>query len=233
MHRKDLNERSPLRLLEKSIHGGLGRGNIGVVAARHGVGKTAVLVGIALDELMRGRKVLHVAIDENLEKIRRYYNEVFMELARSQKLQDIDTERVEMERQRNIHAFLGDSFSMAKLGETITRLNEQMSFFPSTLIMDGFSFERASVEDMDELRRIARMIDGELWMSAVVHRESKKNERGIPEPLARLEGCIDVILALESAEAQVTLRLLKDHSNPDVSPSHIALDPTTLLLVKG
>jgi hypothetical protein len=47
MHRKDLNERSPLRLLEKSIHGGLGRGNIGVVAARRGLGKSAVLVGSA------------------------------------------------------------------------------------------------------------------------------------------------------------------------------------------
>ena len=31
MHQKELNERSPLRVLEQSIHGGLGRGNIGVI----------------------------------------------------------------------------------------------------------------------------------------------------------------------------------------------------------
>ena len=43
MHRKELNERSPIRVLEASIHGGLGSGNIGVVVARHGVGKTAKL----------------------------------------------------------------------------------------------------------------------------------------------------------------------------------------------
>ena len=42
MHRKDINERSPLRVLDKSIHGGLGRGNIGVVIARTGVGFDAV-----------------------------------------------------------------------------------------------------------------------------------------------------------------------------------------------
>ena len=29
MYRKELNERSPLRLFEHSIHGGLGRGNVG------------------------------------------------------------------------------------------------------------------------------------------------------------------------------------------------------------
>ena len=55
MYRKELNERNPLRLFEHSIHGGLGRGNVGVVVARHGIGKTAFLVGIALDEAMRGR----------------------------------------------------------------------------------------------------------------------------------------------------------------------------------
>jgi hypothetical protein len=38
MYRKDVNERSPMRVFEKSIHGGLGRGNVGVVAARAGVG---------------------------------------------------------------------------------------------------------------------------------------------------------------------------------------------------
>ena len=55
MHRKDLNERSPVRVLEASIHGGLGRGNIGVVIARHGVGKTPFLVGVALDDAL-GRR---------------------------------------------------------------------------------------------------------------------------------------------------------------------------------
>lgn len=232
MHRKDLNERSPLRLLEKSIHGGLGRGNIGVVAARHGVGKTAVLVGIALDDLMRGRRVLHVALDDGIDKIRGFYGEIFLELARSAGLEDVDTERMEMERFRNIHTFVGASFSVARLRETVARIGEQMNFFPAALILDGFDFERATPEEMGQLRSIAGEIGGELWMSAVIHRDSERNARGIPEPLARLEDTIDVILALEPEDAQIKLRLLKDHDNPDVSPIQVALDPTTLLLIK-
>jgi hypothetical protein len=232
MHRKDLNERSPLRLLEQSIHGGLGRGNIGVVAARPGLGKSAVLVGIALDDLMRGRKVMHVALDERFEKIREYYNEIFMDLARTANLQDVGTELREVEQYRNIHTYIGNCFSIAKLREAITLLNTYMNFYPAALILEGYRFEQATKEDMKELRQIAREIDGELWMSAVTHRESKKNERGIPEPVAHLEDSIDVILALEQGDKAVTLRLLKDHNNPNVSPSHVALDPTTLLLIQ-
>ena len=232
MHRKDLNERSPLRLLEQSIHGGLGRGNIGVIVARHGLGKSAVLVGIALDDLMRGRKVLHVALDERFNKIREYYDEIFMDLAKTANLQDVGTERREIEQYRHIHTYVGNIFSIAKLREAITFVNTYMDFYPAALIIDGYRFEQMTKETMDELRSIAREIDGELWMSAVTHRNSEKNERGIPEPLAHLESSIDVILTMEQGDNSVNLRLLKDHDNPNVSSSHVALDPTTLLLIQ-
>ncbi|MDI9613805.1 MAG: hypothetical protein QM330_12300 [Acidobacteriota bacterium] len=230
MYRKELNERSPLRLLEKSIHGGLGRGNIGVVAARHGVGKTAVLVSIALDDLMRGRRVLHVSLDDGIDKIRGFYGEIFLELAKSAGHENVDAELMEMERFRNIHSFVGASFSVPRLRETVARIGDQMNFFPATLILDGFDFERATGEEMADLRAIAGEIDGELWMSAVIHRDSPRNERGIPEPLTRFENNIDVILALEPEDRQIELRLLKDHDNFDVGPVQVTLDPTTLLL---
>jgi hypothetical protein len=233
MHRKELNERSPLRLLEQSIHGGLGRGNIGVVVARHGVGKTAFLVGVALDDLMRGRKVLHVALDEAVDKIRDYYDEIFMDLARTSGLENIGEERLEIERNRNIHTYLGNVFSTVKLREAIAFLKTHMHFEPTTLIIEGYHFEKASAQDLAELRNVAREINSELWMSAVTHRESSKNERGIPEPLARLEAGIDVILAMHQTGSVVHLSLLKDHDNPDVSDVRVALDPTTLLLVQG
>ncbi len=232
MHRKELNERSPLRLLEQSIHGGLGPGNIGVVVARHGVGKTAFLVGVALDDLMRGRKVLHVALDEPVEKIRDYYDEIFMDLARSSGLENICVERLEIERNRNIHTYLGNAFSVGKLREAISFLKTHMHFELATLIIEGYHFEKADAQDLVELRVVAQEFKGELWMSAVTHRESSKNERGIPEPLARLENAFDVILAMEQSGSKVHLSLLKDHDNPDVSDVRVALDPTTLLLIQ-
>ena len=66
MYRKEVNERSPMRVFEKSMHGGLGRGNVGVVLSRAGVGKTALLVQIALDDLLRDRRVLHISTEHAL-----------------------------------------------------------------------------------------------------------------------------------------------------------------------
>lgn len=231
MHSKELNERSPLRLLEQSIHGGLGRGNLGVVVAQAGVGKTAFLVGIALDDLMRGRKVLHVAIDEPVDKIRGYYDEIFMDLARSSGLEDIGNERLKVERNRNIHTYVGKAFSISKLREAIEFLRTHMHFDPEALIIDGFRFEKATVADLEALRQLAREINGELWMSAVIPRKFPVEERAIPEPVAHFTDALDVILSMESGSGVVHLRLLKDHENPDVSDSHVALDPTTLLLI--
>ncbi len=92
MYSKELNERNPLRLFEHSIHGGLGPGNIGVVVARHGIGKTAFLVGIALDDAIRGRKVLHVSLDKTVDHVREFYDEIFMDLAHSAHLEDLPAE---------------------------------------------------------------------------------------------------------------------------------------------
>ena len=45
IHRKFVNARSPLRLLEKGLQGGLGAGNLGVLVAGRGLGKTPFLAG--------------------------------------------------------------------------------------------------------------------------------------------------------------------------------------------
>jgi hypothetical protein len=228
MHSKELNERSPLRLLEQSIHGGLGRGNLGVVVAPAGVGKTAFLVGVALDDLMRGRKVLHVALDEPVEKIRDYYDEIFMDLAHTSGLEDVEEERLNVERNRNIHTYLGNTFSIEKLQDAIAFLRTYMDFNPETLIIEGFHFDRATATNLASLRTVARDINGEVWMSAVT---PEPGTCEVPSPLSELAGSIDVILCMQSGAGVVHLRLLKDHDNKEISDSHVALDPVTLLLI--
>ena len=58
MLKEELIAKSPVRLLEKSIEGGLKAGNSGVIASRKGIGKTSVLVQLALDKLLQGEKVI-------------------------------------------------------------------------------------------------------------------------------------------------------------------------------
>lgn len=232
MHLKELNERSPLRLLEESIHGGLGPGNLGVVVARHGVGKTAFLVGVALDDLFRGRKVLHVSIGRTIEHIREYYDEVFFDLTHKANLEGAAEIRRDMERRRHIKAFLKGTFSVERLREHIAMLRNVLDFTPSAVMMDGYDFATATPESLMELRAVARDLKAEFWMSAHTHRESRRDAVGIPEPVAGVKDSLDVIVAMAHDGKKVHCRLLKDHDNPEVSELSLALDPTTMLLVK-
>jgi len=232
MHRKEINERSPVRLLESSIHGGLGAGNIGVVIARPGVGKTAFLVGVALDDLMRERKVLHVSLEQSTDKVRAFYDEIFMDLAHQRELEDVWKVRLALESHRMIHCYLDNTFAVAKLREALAFMRDHGDFRPVAIVVDGFSFDQATSEDMLALRSIARECDAELWMSAVTHRDSTLSDHGIPEPVAHLENDVDVILSMAHDTKAVHVSLLKDHDNPKVADLKLALDPTTMLLKK-
>lgn len=232
MNLSELAERSPLRIFEQSTHGGLGPGNLGVVVARHGVGKTAFLVGIALDDLLRGRRVLHVSLGRTIEAVREFYDEVFMDLARGARLEDIPRVRRDMERHRHIKAYLKGTFSVDRLREHIRMLREVLEFVPAAVIIDNFAFEDTDAEELETLRAIARGLKCELWLAATTHRESPRDSQGVPEPVAGLKDSIDVIVHMAHDGKTVRLALLKDHDNPDVSEVGLALDPTTMLLVK-
>ena len=232
MHRKEINDRSPLRVLEQSTHGGLGRGNIGVVVARHGIGKTPFLVGVGLDDLMRARKVLHVSLEQPADRVCDFYDEIFTELAHTQHLEDVWRVRLDVERNRRIHCLPSNEFSPAKLIEALNFLRQHTQFEPAAIIIDGVDFDRLSTEMLHGLRAIAREREVELWMSATTDRRRKRDERGIPEPVAHLESEIDIILTMAHDGTRVHIGLHKDHDNTAVSDLKLALDPTTMLLVK-
>ena len=65
---KDFMEISPLKILEESPGKELGRGNLGVLMSRAGVGKTACLIHIAFDKLFRKEKLVHISSRTSLKK---------------------------------------------------------------------------------------------------------------------------------------------------------------------
>ena len=77
MLKEEFIQKSPVRIFEKSIEGGLHSGNIGVLASKKGIGKTSVLVQIALDKLMQGEKVIHVSFNAQNSYIISCYENIF------------------------------------------------------------------------------------------------------------------------------------------------------------
>jgi hypothetical protein len=232
-HSTELNERSPLRAFERSIHGGVGKGNLGVVCSGPGVGKTAFLVGIALDHLMGERQVLHVAADQPVDRVRNYYDEIFAELARSENLDDAAEVRLRIERNRRIHTYQDHSFNVESLHTTLSFMRKHTELDPSMMILDGYDWERGSKAELDELRKIAQEQTAELWISASIPRGwESSGDAPFPPPVDRFISDVDVVVQLKTSNGTVHLCLLKDHDNPAPGAVEVDLDPTTLLLVR-
>jgi hypothetical protein len=229
LYRKFLNARSPLRLLEKGLHGGLGAGNLGVVLAGHGVGKTSFLVGVAVDELLRKGRVLHVSLSHSVSHVRAHYDTVFEELASSTQLEDEGLIHAEIDRHRSIRVYPPGSLTSEKLRNAV-KLESEAGARPTLLILEGFDIGSIPRADVEDLKALAGELEAEVWLEAVSERES---DITIPPSLAALDGLVSVILALEPGSNVVQLRALKDHDNPDLADLHVSLDPRSLLLVRS
>lgn len=228
MDRRFLNARSPLRVLEKGLHGGVGRGNLALVVAGRGVGKTPFLVSVALDDLLRGNCVLHVSLEQTVPHVRAYYDTVFDELAASSHLVDTARVHAEVDRNRRIRAYAPGAFDSAKLREAV-KVETESGARPALIVIEGMDLAGASRDEVADLGALAREIDAEIWLSA-----SCPDERvELPAALRAVDDLLSVIVALEPRPGHVALRVLKEHDNPDVEALHVALDPKSLLLVRS
>lgn len=229
MKRRFLNARSPLRLLEKGLHGGVGAGNLGVVIAGHGVGKTSFLVGVAVDELLRGGRVLHVSCSHPVNHVRAHYDTVFEELAHTMHLENEGLIHGEIDRHRSVRVYPPNTFSPAKLRDAV-KLERETGGAPSLIVLEGFDLAGLPRADVEDLKELAHELDAEIWL------ESTSGDERDVRPARAVDGLgdlVSVIIALDPGEGEVRCRAVKDHDNPDVSDLHVALDPRTLLLVRS
>jgi hypothetical protein len=220
---------NPLRALgleEKA--GGTTRAMMGLVMARAGLGKTAILVQLALDCMLLGNKVLHVSIGEGVDKTRTWYDDILSLLTDGEKLESIP----EVMKNRMIMTFKESSFSKAKLEERLDDLVQQNIYKPECLIIDGYDFEKNDKKSLEELRdfmntRGLKMI----WFSALSHREDKRvSLDGVPAPCHEVDMLFDTILVIKPEGDSMKLNIVKCDSCSVDPGSTLMLDPSTMLI---
>ena len=212
MFRKEVNEQSPLRILERSTKRGLGPGNLGVVMARAGVGKTAFLVQIGLDDAMRERPVLHVALGQDLEHVQSWYDALFEDLAHLVKLENRGQVRTLINKNRLIQAYAEGELPHAHLDEVLDLYAKSLNFAPKAILIDGFDWESGKVvsraAELGAFKLIAKRLGAELWMSAQTHRDSTPTHpTRIAAPCDAFDELIDLAVFLEPEGKHVTVRL--------------------------
>jgi hypothetical protein len=228
----EFTQRSPLRILAGSTEKGLGRGNLGALIARAGVGKTACLIHIAFDKIFQNGKIVHVSLQDGPDKVSSYYNVILAELVRALGLKDERETRTLVEKNRMILAYLNQSFDLRRLKENLKNLSEKTGFRADALIVDGLDFSKASAETFEAFKTLAKEYEAEMWFSALSHRHiTEVNERGIPYPCHETDHFFSVIFQLQPMTSGVQMKLLKDHDRPVKREDAVILDPGTFLAV--
>ena len=198
-----------------------GPGELGVLLARAGVGKTACLTHIALEQLLRGLPVLHVCVDEMPEKIKVWYLELLKNMSTSQSREELMKLQLRIEPLRFILAYLHHTFNPGKLEQSLANLKDQTNFKPSMVVLDGLDFDRVSRSTIEELRSFAQRHSVSLWMSARTHRhKSVANEHGIPYPCNEIDDVFHTIVLLEPVPSAIQVKVLKngDQFGPEHPP---------------
>lgn len=231
MIKKELISRSPLRILEKSTHGGVGKGNIGVIAARKGVGKTACLVHIATDQLFQGKHVIHISFANDTSHIVSWYEDIFEEISKRYNLDCTMDVHDDIIRHRVIMNFRQDGVSSDQIQKSIRSMVKEGNFTADLIVIDGYDFTRVSAQDFSAFKKLAEDLGIEIWFSATLHRDSSY-KNGIPTLLSAVLEQIAILILLEPREDYIHLKLAKDH---EVTPSedlHLKLDPQILLIAE-
>lgn len=231
MLKAEIIKRSPIRILEKSIRGGLGKGNLGVFVARKGVGKTACLVHFATDNLLRGHKALHISFSDDPQHIEHWYTQVYHEIARAYKLADAMDIYEEIIRNRLILHFKRSGLNLDAVKSSVARLIRDSSFQPQIIIVDGFSFEKASESDLLFWKQLASDHEAEIWFSATLPPDVQITDpKAIPAPISAFQNLLSVIILLIAHRDYIELKLLKDHEEKGSDRLQLRLDPGTLLI---
>ncbi|MFW5711553.1 MAG: hypothetical protein ACOCZA_06355, partial [Spirochaetota bacterium] len=234
MVKSELIKRSPLRIFEKSIHGGVGKGHLGVLASKKGVGKTACLTHIAVDKLFQDRHVIHVSFASTVDHIINWYEDIFREIAKKRNLEHAVEVHDEIIHNRVIMNFNQQGVSIDQIVSSLEALIKDGHFPADAVIFDGYEVSERSPSELDEIRDFAEKQGVEIWFSVSLTEDKGPlfNAQGIPSVLEKIVDKIDVIVDLRHEGDYIHLEVAKNHEMVEHRDMQLKLDPKTLLIAE-
>lgn len=233
MIKDELVKRGPLRRLQQSMHGGgLGKGNIGVIAAPKGTGKTACLVHLATDHLLEGRHVIHISFSDDTRHIITWYEDIFDEIAERYRLDGARGIHDDIIKRRIILNFRQDGVSAGQVQKSVRSLIRDGNFNAEAVFVDGYDFARCGSDDLESFKRFAEEAGLEIWFSVSVMKEQVGDRRPVPAFMERHLASIAVFIVMEPCGNYIHLKLVKDHDKVPVNELHLKLDPQNLLIAE-
>ncbi|MCL2879267.1 MAG: hypothetical protein FWF29_03395 [Treponema sp.] len=229
----ELVQRSPIRIFEQSINGGLTAGEIGVIASQNGLGKTSVLVQLALDKLIQGKKVIHVSFTQHTHYVLAWYENIFNEFVGQKNMENLGELQNSLIKNRVLMNFNQDGISKDQILKSLRALIVDGGFGAESVIVDGFDFTRTDHGNLANVRAFANELGISVWYSCSVADQGRRyNENNFPVMLESLADLIDVAVVLEQKSDHIALTVSKDHGSGSVKKEPMKLDPRTMLILR-
>lgn len=229
MLKKNLMLLSPFRVMGYEDENIIPEGGLGAVAAQAGVGKTALLVQLALSAMLRDQKVLHISLQDPVNKVSLWYQELFNNIAQQAKVSDSAEAWEAILPNRFIMTFKVEGFNFPKLKERLTDLMVQNIFVPQIIIIDGMKFDDDMRETVLALQTMAKKHGMRLWFTVHVHRHEELTIDEMPARLLPLADLFDVVFKLQPEKGEVSIKPLKAES---LGAQALFLDTSTMLIKK-
>ena len=228
MLKNELILKNPLRRMGYKSDDILNKGEFGAVMARAGVGKTAFLVQLALNSMLRERNVLHISLDDPVKKVSLWYKEVFNRIANHYHIEQSAQIWDMVLPHRFIMTFRVEGFSVPKLEERLNDLIEQGIFKPNAMIIDGVPFEDPIYQDLADLKHFAANLGMQVWFTIRTHRHQEPGPDGTPAQLMHVADLFDVVIQLVPVGKHIQIKAFK---GPDAGDRpDLMLDPATMLI---
>ena len=234
MVKEELIQRSPVRVLMNSIQGGLKGGELGIIASPSGIGKTSMLVQIALDKLLQGKKVIHVSFTQHTDYILAWYEDIFNEFIRKKNLENEEEAKNDIVKNRVIMRFTQEGHPVEAIIKSLSALISEGGFNADCIIVDGLNFAATNQERVSKVKAFAAKTGVSIWYSCNVQGEKPLfDKRNIPLVIKDYENCFEVIILMEPKQTHIALTVSKDRDS--YNPEHMALklDPRTLLIMES
>jgi hypothetical protein len=231
MIKSELIQRSPIRIFEQSIHGGLKAGKIGISASPTGVGKTSVLVQLALDKLLQEKKVIHVSFTQHTHYIPVWYEDIFEEIINKKNLENAAEIKNDIVKNRVLMNFSQDGVAIGQIIKSLRAMIIDGGFKADSVIIDGFDFSRTDKESITSVKNFAIELGVSIWYSCSV-KDGEYDKEGIPLVINNFAAQIDVIIALYPKPDHVELSISKDRDSVISKYAAMKLDPKTLLILE-
>lgn len=219
MEKEDLLNFSPIRYFEKAAGANLNAGELGLITAKKGLGKTSVLVQFGIDTLLNDKVLVHVSFDQESSNVITWYSSILAEIAKKRNI-NLEELSSDIARNRTILNFNQETFTLPRVVNTLKALKDS-GINISQIVVDGLDLSKTSKEDLDCFAQFVKAEKMTSWFSYTNEAAELKNTLDS----SKLE-YFTTVGHLAAAGKEVSLSVLKN------GEGKVPLDPKTLLFTK-